>query len=173
MMHKPSLLYRAVAAGIMLGGSAAGFAGCTSQPTEIVSGVTTQLQVPKFLQSVGVVVQLGGRLVFCESYDVVDGTVTHAVRKRPSAGEIRTQVEFGAAYTAEKADADAVGLAEWLVEATGHDLLYARVDLLADDDGTWMLGELEAVEPALYFAWADGSQERFADALLRRITTTT
>lgn len=104
---------------------------------------------------------------------VVDGTVSHAVRKLPDAGEIRTQVEFGAAYTAEEADADAVGLAEWLVEATGHDLLYARVDLLADDDGTWMLGELEAVEPALYFAWADGSQERFADALLGRMTTTT
>lgn len=68
--------YRALAAGIMLTASAAGYAGCTSQPTEIVSGVTTQLQVPKFLQSVGVVVQLGGRLIFCESYDVVDGTVT-------------------------------------------------------------------------------------------------
>ena len=75
-MPKPNRVRQVLAGAIMLSVSAAGFAGCTSKPTEIVSGVTTQLQVPKFLQSVGVVVQLGGRLIFCESYDVVDGTVT-------------------------------------------------------------------------------------------------
>ncbi|HHH31094.1 MAG TPA: hypothetical protein ENK57_22485, partial [Polyangiaceae bacterium] len=73
---RPALIHRALAAATMVSVAAAAFAGCTSQPTEIVGGVTTQLQVPKFLQSVGVVVQLGGRLIFCESYDVVDGTVT-------------------------------------------------------------------------------------------------
>ncbi len=104
---------------------------------------------------------------------VVDGEVSHAVRKRPTGGDVRTQIEFGARYTPEDPDPDAAALAAWLVEATGHDLLYARVDLLADDDGTWLLGELEAVEPALLFAWAEGSADRFAEALLRRITTTT
>ena len=100
---------------------------------------------------------------------VVDGRVSHAVRKLPADGEVRTQIEFGARYVAEEPDPDAAALAEWLVEATGHDLLYARVDLLADDDGSWLLGELEAIEPALLFAWAEGSAATFADALLRRL----
>jgi glutathione synthase/RimK-type ligase-like ATP-grasp enzyme len=100
---------------------------------------------------------------------VVDGRTSHAVRKVPADGEVRTQIEFGATYVAEAPAPDASALAEWLVEATGHDLLYARVDLLADDDGTWLLNELEAVEPALLFAWADGSADRFAQALLARI----
>jgi hypothetical protein len=53
------------------------WAGCSPEtPTEIVAGVSTQLQVPKYLKTVGVVVRLGGRLIFCESYAVHDGTVT-------------------------------------------------------------------------------------------------
>lgn len=100
---------------------------------------------------------------------VLDGSVSHAVRKTPSGGEVRTQIEFGAAYTAEEPDADAAGLAEWLVEVTGHDLLYARVDLLAADDGSWLLGELELVEPALLLAWSDRGADRLADAIVRRL----
>ena len=43
--------------------------------TEIVAGMTTQMQVPKELKSVGVVVSLGGQLIFCQSYPVADGSV--------------------------------------------------------------------------------------------------
>lgn len=100
---------------------------------------------------------------------VIDGRVSHAVRKRPHSGEARTQIEFGADYVAEQPDPDAAALAEWLVEATGHDLLYARVDLLAADDGQWLLGELEAVEPALLLAWSDGGADRLAEAVLQRM----
>lgn len=99
---------------------------------------------------------------------VIDGEVSHAVRKVPRSGEIRTQIEFGADYLAEEPDPDAAALATWLVDATGHDLLYARVDLLAADDGQWLLGELEAIEPALLLAWSDGGAERLADAIVRR-----
>jgi len=50
---------------------------CTpTKPTEIVAGVTTQIQVPKFLKTVGVAIQKGGRLGFCGSYAVHDGSVT-------------------------------------------------------------------------------------------------
>lgn len=100
---------------------------------------------------------------------VIDGHVSHAVRKRPRRGEVRTQIEFGADYLAEDPDPEAASLAEWLVEATGHDLLYARVDLLAADDGQWLLGELEAVEPALLLAWSDGGADRLAEAVLERL----
>jgi len=44
--------------------------------------------------------------------------------------------------------------------------LYARVDLLADDCGAPLLLELEAVEPTLYLAHADGGSERLAQCAL-------
>jgi glutathione synthase/RimK-type ligase-like ATP-grasp enzyme len=100
---------------------------------------------------------------------VIGGVVSHAVRKVPVAGDVRSQIEFGGSYTLEEPDADAAALATWLVEATGHDLLYARVDLLADADGSWMLGELELVEPALMLAWHDASAGRLAAALVARL----
>ena len=100
---------------------------------------------------------------------VVDGEVSHAVRKVPAEDEVRVQVEFGGTYLPEEPDPDAAGLARWLVESTGHDLLFARVDLLADDDGSWMLGELELVEPSLLLPWSDGGADRLVDALLRRL----
>jgi len=52
-------------------------AGCTpDQPTQLVAGMTTQMQVPDEIRSVGIVVQSGGRLVFCDEYPVADGLVT-------------------------------------------------------------------------------------------------
>lgn len=100
---------------------------------------------------------------------VVDGDVSHAVRKVPAADDVRVQIEFGGTYLAEEPDADAAALATWLVESTGHDVLYARVDLLADDDGSWMLGELELVEPSLLLPWSHDGADRLVDALLQRL----
>lgn len=100
---------------------------------------------------------------------VIDGEVSHAVRKVPADDDVRVQIEFGARYVPEEVPDAAGGLAAWLVEATGHDLLYARVDLLADDDGSWMLVELELVEPALLLAWSADGAARLADAIVRRI----
>jgi hypothetical protein len=74
-MRKRRLTVRASAAAIMASSAAVGFSGCSTTPTEIVAGMTTQIQVPKHLKSVGVVVQLGGRLIFCQAYDVADGVV--------------------------------------------------------------------------------------------------
>ncbi|MGA3362981.1 MAG: hypothetical protein ABSD82_13235 [Solirubrobacteraceae bacterium] len=44
--------------------------------------------------------------------------------------------------------------------------LYARVDLVRDDEGRPVLLELELIEPRLYFAEASGAAQRFAAAVL-------
>lgn len=103
---------------------------------------------------------------------VIDGTVSHAVRKQAAPGDIRIQIEFGGTYTPEETDTDTARLAEWIVESCGQDLLYARVDLVPDDDGSWMLGELEAVEPALYLEWAPDRGAALASALVARLGAT-
>lgn len=100
---------------------------------------------------------------------VIDGEVSHAVRKRPADGEFRIQMQFGGRYGEEPVGDEVAALARWIVEATGHDLLYARVDLLEDDTGTLQLAELEAAEPDLYFGVAATAASRMADAILRRL----
>ena len=49
-------------------------------------------------------------------------------------------------------------------------LAYARVDLIRAPDGSPCLLELELTEPSLFFTFAEGSAERFAASLLRRVT---
>ena len=46
--------------------------------------------------------------------------------------------------------------------------LYARIDLIRDDEGRPVLLELELAEPTLFFRRAPGSAARFASALLAR-----
>jgi glutathione synthase/RimK-type ligase-like ATP-grasp enzyme len=99
---------------------------------------------------------------------VLDGEVSHAVRKVPQAGDFRIQEEFGGQAHAVPVDRETRQLAAWAVEAAGAQLLYARVDLLEDEVGSPQLAELEATEPDLFFDAVPEAAGRFADAILRR-----
>jgi O-ureido-D-serine cyclo-ligase len=46
--------------------------------------------------------------------------------------------------------------------------LYARVDLIRDEDGEPVVLELELIEPSLFFPFAAGSAGRFAAAVMGR-----
>jgi len=52
---------------------------------------------------------------------------------------------------------------------SGQAPLYARVDLVTNDDGSSVLMELELTEPSLYFSFGEGSRKRFADDVVRRL----
>jgi glutathione synthase/RimK-type ligase-like ATP-grasp enzyme len=99
---------------------------------------------------------------------VIDGEVTHAVRKRPAGGDFRVQEEYGGAAVVEDPDPQVAALARWVVDATGVEVLVARVDLLQDGAGSWQLAELELTEPDLFLAAAPAAAERLADAVLAR-----
>jgi glutathione synthase/RimK-type ligase-like ATP-grasp enzyme len=100
---------------------------------------------------------------------LIDGVVTHALRKVPRGGEFRIHSQHGGTYARAELDDEVVRLAEWIVEATGHDLLYARVDLMPDALGAWQLSELEATDPSLYLGHAPEAADRLVLALERRI----
>jgi glutathione synthase/RimK-type ligase-like ATP-grasp enzyme len=119
------------------------------------------VMVQPYLESI----EVAGEL----SVVVIDGEVSHAVRKIPSAGEFRIQSHYGGRYVAEPVDAEVAALARWIVEATGVELLAARVDLLAADDGALQLAELEATEPDLYLGVVPEAAERLADAVVARV----
>ncbi len=100
----------------------------------------------------------------------VEGRPTHALVKRPAPGDYRTQEEFGAREAPHAPTAEEAELARAALRAlAAEDLLYARVDLLLDPDGRPCVGEVELVEPALFFRHGPGAAEALAEALLRRV----
>jgi glutathione synthase/RimK-type ligase-like ATP-grasp enzyme len=100
-----------------------------------------------------------------------DGEVSHAVRKIPAAGGLLVQIEYGGMYEPLlEVPADAAALARWVVETAGHDLLFARVDLLTDEVGSWLVNELEVTEPGLFMHLVPDSAERLVAALEGRLT---
>lgn len=102
---------------------------------------------------------------------LIDGEPTHAVRKTPPTGEFRIQEQYGGRYARVDLATDAAepaALARWIVEAAAQEFLYARVDLLRDDDGAWQLAELEVTEPDLYLTVAPEVATVLAEATLAR-----
>ena len=47
--------------------------------------------------------------------------------------------------------------------------LYARVDLMRDDNEAWRLSELELVEPELWFRFCPPAADALAQAIQRRL----
>lgn len=96
------------------------------------------------------------------------GAFSHALIKRPQAGDYRTQGQFGAIETGITAPPDALIAAQQvLARAVGAPFTYARVDLVRGLDGKWLLMELELIEPWLYLA-LDGQEGRHGAALLAK-----
>ena len=100
------------------------------------------------------------------------GSFSHAIRKGPllKRGEGPTRALFATEHiTPRTPSADEIAVAEQTLAAMPFgELLYSRVDLIHDDDGTPRVLELELTEPSLFFEHAPGSAERFANAILAR-----
>ena len=101
----------------------------------------------------------------------VAGRFSHAVRKRPAAGDFRVQSQFGGLTVAAAPPATLVGDADAVLGAAARctglradEILYARVDGV-EREGRLLLMELECVEPDLFFETAPGAAGRVADAL--------
>ena len=103
-----------------------------------------------------------------------DGECSHAIRKGPllKRGEGSTQGLFAVEeITPRKASAQEIGIAQHALAVLpfARPLLYARVDLIRDDENSPRLLELELTEPSVFLAHADGAAARFAAAILRRV----
>jgi hypothetical protein len=103
------------------------------------------------------------------SLQFIDGEFTHAIRKRPGPGDYRVQDEFGGSMDLVKPAADELQFAAHALQTARRDTLYARVDVMRDDDGRLCLAELELVEPMLYLRQHPLAAEKLADAILRRL----
>lgn len=98
----------------------------------------------------------------------ISGRFSHGVLKKPAHGDFRVQSEFGGQTKTYLPGTEELDLAEKTMKFLPETPLYARVDLVSQDS-LWFLGELELIEPALFFAFSPGSLDRFAQAVAAQV----
>ena len=102
----------------------------------------------------------------------IDGAFSHAMTKAAMLNV--TELDRHALYRREQlslaqGEPDAVAFAEALLAERDFDaLLYARVDLVREEDG-WALMELELVEPSLFLTHYPRAATSLASAVARRL----
>lgn len=97
------------------------------------------------------------------------GQYSHATRRIPEQGDFRSQEEHGAEVLTITASAEQIDAAERLLALVDPQPTYVRVDLVRDDDGSYLLMELELIEPSLYLRTDEESSRRFAHAFDRAV----
>ena len=82
---------------------------------------------------------------------MIDGKYTHAVRKIAKKGDFRVQDDHGGKVEKYNANTNEIQFAKKCIENCPEKPLYARVDIVYDNNGQVSLGELELIEPELWF----------------------
>ena len=100
---------------------------------------------------------------------VLDGHVTHAIRKTPKSGDFRVQDDWGGTVHPHEPSAEETAFAEAAVRSVPFDVLYARVDAIRDNSGRLAIMELEMIEPELFFRFAPAAADVLAAGLARRL----
>lgn len=98
-----------------------------------------------------------------------DGEYSHTILKQPEPADFRVQEEHGGLITTAVPVAELIGAGERALRKIRPGPLYARVDLVRGDTDSFLLMELELIEPALYLRMDPASTRRFASAISRRI----
>lgn len=102
-----------------------------------------------------------------------DGEFSHAVVKRPAAGDFRVQPHLGGVTLPTKTPPGAERLARQALAAAPARATYARVDIVPDDEGVLRIMELELIEPALFLDHAPDGGAAFTQAILSAAQTAT
>ena len=92
------------------------------------------------------------------------GEYSHAVLKRPAAGDFRVQTAHGGREVRAEPETALVAAACEVLARVEQPWLYARVDICRHE-GSWTLMELEMLEPSLFLDADAGAPARFARAV--------
>ena len=93
------------------------------------------------------------------------GSFSHAVLKTPQSGDFRVQSQFGGTDIAVTPEPAALAAASAALACTPEPTAYARVDLVRDSGGGFVLMELELIEPYLWLDSAPDGGIAFVGAL--------
>ena len=93
------------------------------------------------------------------------GTYSHAVRKMPKPGDFRVQTEHGGTVIPFEPSRRLIMKAQEALDAAPAGAAYARVDGI-ESEGSFILMELEVIEPHLFLRSIPDAGDRFARQIL-------
>ncbi len=88
----------------------------------------------------------------------ISGEASHVALKRPRFDEDEESIAGGDTPTRDECE-----LIDRAIAPFRDRLLYARLDLMQDQNGQWLVSELELIEPSLYFPLCPEAARRFVD----------
>ena len=94
------------------------------------------------------------------------GAFSHAIVKQPKAGDFRVQAHLGGSEQPCDPPPGSEALAREALAAAPADAAYARVDMIAGEDGQLRIMELELIEPALWLEHAPDGGASYAAAII-------
>lgn len=97
------------------------------------------------------------------------GAFSHAIVKRPRAGDYRVQPHLGGTEVPCPPPSGAIDLAKAALATAPAEAAYARVDMVRDRSGRLAIIELELIEPSLWLQHAPDGGEAFVRAVRERL----
>ncbi len=101
------------------------------------------------------------------SYMVIGGKYTHAILKKGKGSDFRIQESFGGTIQDYIPSKEEIDFAQNVVKNSKPGMLYARVDVMWDNNNILTLGELEVFEPALWLRRNPDAAELLADEVVK------
>lgn len=96
---------------------------------------------------------------------MIGGQYTHAVKKIAKKGDFRVQDDHGGTVEEYHATNEEIIFAENCIKKSPFSPIYARVDIVYDNNNQLSLSELELIEPELWFRNNSKSVEILADEI--------
>ncbi|WP_298420678.1 hypothetical protein [uncultured Kordia sp.] len=96
---------------------------------------------------------------------VINGNYTHAILKKAKAGDFRVQDDFGGSVHEYNPSQAEIEFAENAVKACIESPMYARVDIIWDNDDKLAISEIELIEPELWFRFNNDAATQLAKGI--------
>lgn len=103
------------------------------------------------------------------SFVFIDGQLSHSLIKRPASGDYRIQSSYGGVEEKVETSAQDKANARAVLDGLEEIPMYARVDMVRDQQGQLLLMELELIEPFLYPLQGPDLGDLLFQALSRRL----
>lgn len=98
-----------------------------------------------------------------------NGKYSHSIVKKPKEGDFRVQPQYGGTIHPHIPDPKYIREAEQILDRFARDAFYARVDGIIID-GSFVLMELELIDPILYLEYADAGYAHYLDGLKENVS---
>ena len=100
---------------------------------------------------------------------LIDGEFTHAILKLAKKGDFRVQDDFGGTIHDYEPNQEMIEFAQKSIKSLNPTPVYARVDIIWDNENKMAVSELELIEPELWFRNNPSSAVKIAKVLKEKV----